>query len=97
MVLGIAVGVLMTVSRGVTAQETTVHRAVIEDYRDILTPKDAGFTDLSGNLGTVNKDGKPFGHSTIRCEAGDRCFDQFRWNFRGAREASPAASGVFSV
>jgi len=85
--LGIAVGVLMTVSVAVTAQETTVRRAVIEDYRDILTPNDAGFTDFSGNLGTVNKDGKPFGGSTIRCEAGDRCFDRFRWNFRGAREA----------
>jgi hypothetical protein len=70
-VIAAAIGVLLA-SPLTTTQATTVHRAAIEDYRDILTPKDAGFTDLSGNMGIVNKDGKPLGVST------NRLFQQMR-------------------
>jgi hypothetical protein len=75
-------------------QRATVRDAVLEDFSDIVTPIDFGFNDFSGNFGTLNKDGKPFGRQALDCANSDACVLRFQWDFASDPDRE-AFTGVF--
>ena len=74
--------------------DTTVDSMVVEDYSDIVIPNDLGFNDLSGNAGTINKDGRAYGAaSLVRTPLGAPAL-RFIWDF--TIDTDPTAfTGIF--
>jgi hypothetical protein len=62
-------------------QRSIVRDVILEDFSDIVTLTDFGFNDFSGNFGSLNKGGKPFGKQTLDCTNGNTCALRFQWDF----------------
>src|SRR6266850_554100 len=75
-----------------TAGQVSIKEVVLEDFSDIVTLKDLGVNDFSGNSGTVDKP-IVYGRTSLACSTPD-CFLRFAWNFQ-ANPVEKAFTGLF--
>lgn len=70
-----------TKSSAIANAGLSANQIVLEDFTDIVTPVDLGFNDFSGSTGLLNKDGRPYGQTTLNCPVVPTCTLQLTWDF----------------
>ena len=73
----------------------SVSNAIVEDFSDMVLQQDKGFNDFSGNIGEFNKDGVPYGSSTILTTPSESTGMRFSWDFTKGTNDSYAYTGLF--
>jgi len=69
---------------------------VLEDFTDMVTSADLGANDFAGNMGTLNKENQPYGHTDLVCPDSSSCALRFAWDF-GISTDPEAFTGIFAA
>lgn len=65
----------------------------VEDFNDIVTIVDKGFSDSSGDMGVINLNDIPYGQTSLECEDPESCALRLLWSFTITEEVG--FTGVF--
>ncbi|MCP5120292.1 MAG: hypothetical protein GY953_56575, partial [bacterium] len=74
----------------------TVTEAVLEDFTDMVTAADQDVNDFGGNIGVVNKDGVPYGHTFVVTN-GPTSQMVLTWDFGFGVDPNPFTGVFFSL